>query len=97
MHRYREFHLNVARWIALSVIAAASPAVALSQASAFEPTPPDSIVVTRHQVVVSGRTLRYTARAGLMPIHDNASGEVHAHVFFMSYTLDRAAARRLGR
>ena len=84
-------YLNVALRIALSLLVAASPAAAWSQASAFEPTPPDSIVVTRHQVVVSGRTLRYTARAGLIPIRDNASGEVHAHVFFMSYTLDRSA------
>jgi len=65
------------------------PITVTSQTRASGPTPPDSIVVTRHQIIVSGRTLRYTARAGLLPIRDNTTGEVHAHVFFMSYVLDR--------
>lgn len=46
------------------------------------------IVTTRHQVTIAGRTLKYTARAGRLPILNNESGEVHGHVFFIAYTLD---------
>ena len=45
-------------------------------------------VTTRHQIAVEGRTLSYTAKAGRLPICDNETGEVHAHMFFMAYTLD---------
>ena len=48
-------------------------------------------VVTRHQVTVNGRVLHYTARAGLMPIRDSEAGELHGQMFFVAYTLDRAA------
>jgi len=51
----------------------------------------EPIVTTRHAVVVDGRTLRYTARAGRIPIRDNDAGDVHGQMFFVSYTLDRAA------
>ncbi|HKS06432.1 MAG TPA: hypothetical protein VJR92_08985 [Gemmatimonadaceae bacterium] len=59
---------------------------------------PDAIVATRHTATVNGATLRYTARAGLLPIRDNEAGEVRAHMYFVAYTLDRApgaAARPL--
>lgn len=49
------------------------------------------IVTTHHVVTVRGRTLRYTARAGLIPIRDNETGSVHGRMFFIAYTLDRAA------
>ena len=45
-------------------------------------------VETHHQIVVGGQTLKYTARAGLLPIRDNEAGEIHAHIFFMAYLLD---------
>jgi len=35
--------------------------------------------------------LRYSARAGLIPIRDNETGAVHGNVFFVSYTLDRGS------
>lgn len=57
---------------------------------------PDQIVATHHQIMLGGKALKYTARVGLMPIRDNETGDVHAHMFFMSYTVDSAAAR-LGR
>ena len=31
--------------------------------------------------------MRYTARAGLLPIRDNEAGDVRAHMYFVSYTL----------
>jgi carboxypeptidase C (cathepsin A) len=46
------------------------------------------IVVTHHEITLGGRRLRYTARAGLIPIRVNETGEVHARMFFISYTLD---------
>lgn len=53
----------------------------------------EQIVSTRHQITVGGKTLKYTAHAGLMPIHDNEAGDIHAHMFFVAYTLDRAAGQ----
>ena len=54
----------------------------------------DSIVTTHHQVAIGSRVLQYTARAGLIPIRDNATGDAHGNVFFVSYTLDHAPAPR---
>ena len=52
-------------------------------------------VVTHHEIRVNGKTLKYTATAGMMPLRD-AKGETEAHIFFMAYTLDGASdtARR---
>jgi carboxypeptidase C (cathepsin A) len=47
----------------------------------------DAIVTTRHQTTVAGRVLKYTARAGLLPILDNETGEVHGRIFFTAYTV----------
>src|SRR5262249_44257660 len=68
------------------IAALAASHVTVAQA----PTPPDSIVTTHSQVIVGGKTLRYTARAGLLPLLDNDTGELMARLFFVSYTLDRA-------
>src|SRR4051812_28816990 len=51
----------------------------------------DTIVVTHHQITVGGRTLRYTATAGLLAIANNEAGDVHGRMFFIAYTLDRPA------
>jgi carboxypeptidase C (cathepsin A) len=48
----------------------------------------NTMVTTRHQIKVEGRRLNYTARADLLPIRDNEAGDVHAQMFFISYTLD---------
>lgn len=53
-------------------------------------TPP---VVTHHEIHVGGKVLRYTATAGLMPIH-NVDGEHEADMFFMAYTLDGQNSER---
>ncbi len=47
----------------------------------------DRIVTTQHQVTVGGRVLKYSACAGRLPILDNQTGEVHANMFFIAYTL----------
>lgn len=49
-------------------------------------------IVTRHEIKAAGRTLRYTATVGMMPIKSR-DGETEARIFFMAYTLDDAGAR----
>src|SRR5215470_1892454 len=56
------------------------------------PSPEEPPVVTHHEIRVSGKTLRYTATTGMMPIK-NREGETEARIFFMAYTLDGVADR----
>jgi carboxypeptidase C (cathepsin A) len=71
----------------LAVIMAACVAGPFAQQDVAQ-TP--TIVTTRHQVTVAGAVRRYTARAGTIPIRDNETGDAHANMFFVAYTLDRA-------
>jgi carboxypeptidase C (cathepsin A) len=54
------------------------------------PSPEETPVVTHHDIRAGGRTLRYTATAGMMPIK-NRDGETEARMFFTAYTLDDGA------
>src|SRR5436190_1898491 len=56
------------------------------------PSPEEPPVVTKHEVHVGGKTLRYTATVGMMPIK-NRDGETEARIFFMAYTLDEGGNR----
>src|SRR5947209_4303037 len=56
------------------------------------PSPEEPPVVTKHEVHVGGKTLRYTATVGMMPIK-NREGETEARIFFMAYTLDEGGNR----
>jgi carboxypeptidase C (cathepsin A) len=56
---------------------------------AMQDLPP---VVTKHQITVGGRPLRYTVTTGVMPLR-NAAGETEARLFYMAYTLDGVADR----
>ncbi len=49
----------------------------------------DGIVTTRHRIHLAGRALDYTARAGLLPIRDNNTGDPHGHIFFVAYSVER--------
>jgi carboxypeptidase C (cathepsin A) len=69
-------------------------AFALPIAGAQEGSSTSDVVVTHHQATVSGKVLRYTARAGFIPIRDNEAGEIHANLFFIAYALDGAAKNR---
>ena len=62
---------------------AAKPASSEPKKDSTEPPP----VVTHHEIHVGGKTLRYTATTGMMPIR-NTDGEIEANMFFMAYTLD---------
>jgi carboxypeptidase C (cathepsin A) len=44
-------------------------------------------VVTHHEIHIGGKTLKYTATTGMMPLRD-AKGETDAQIFFVAYTLD---------
>ena len=44
-------------------------------------------VVTHHQVSVNGKTLKYSATAGRLPIKRD-DGKIEAEMFFVAYTLD---------
>lgn len=68
-------------------------AIGAATATAQDTREPDQIVTTHHQITLAGKPLKYTARAGLMPIRDNEAGDLHAHIFFMAYTVERAAGQ----
>jgi carboxypeptidase C (cathepsin A) len=50
-------------------------------------------VITKHELRVGGRALRYTVTTGIMPLRNAATGETEARIFYMSYTLDGVADR----
>src|SRR5438477_4283841 len=56
------------------------------------PSPEEPPVITKHEVHAGGRTLRYTATVGMMPIK-NRDGEPEARIFFMANTLDEGGNR----
>jgi carboxypeptidase C (cathepsin A) len=48
------------------------------------------VVTTRHRIMLAGKSVAYTARAGVIPIRHNDTGEARGYVFFVAYTVDRA-------
>ena len=56
------------------------------------PVPEETPVITHHEINVGGKSLKYTAAVGMMPIK-NRDGETEARIFFMAYTLDGAGDR----
>ena len=56
------------------------------------PSPEEPPVITHHEIHAGGKTLRYTATTGMMPIK-NRDGETEARIFFMAYTLDDGGPR----
>jgi len=51
------------------------------------------LVITHHQITINGRTLKYTATAGRLPIK-RADGRIEAEMFFVAYTLDGQDANK---
>ena len=56
--------------------------------------PEEKPVVTHHQMTVGGKALRYTATVGMMPIKNEQTNKVEAHMFYVAYTLDSPAPGR---
>lgn len=94
--RPRQRGRDCVAWIdgmSLALILAAGVAFTAMPAAAQATTQTEPIVTTQHQITLDGRPLRYTARAGLLPIRDNDAGTARAHIYFMAYTLERAAGQ----
>lgn len=66
-------------------------AIAMPAAADAKVTPPASTpdAVTHHRLVLAGRTLAYTARAGTITLRNEAD-EPTARIFYTAYTLDGA-------
>src|SRR5262245_29527507 len=45
-------------------------------------------VVTRHELRLAGRLLKYSVTTGVLPLK-NKDGETEARIFFMAYAADR--------
>ncbi len=76
----------------ISIVALCLKVIAAPQTGSASTEEP--IVTTQHQITVAGRVLKYTARAGRLPIIENETGDVHGRMFFTAYTLETAPARR---
>ena len=73
--------------------------VFLTLAASAQPTPPappnevkltdDPPKVTEHQIEVGGKTLRYKAHTGMMPLRTE-TGDIEANLFYVAYTLEPA-------
>ena len=50
-------------------------------------------VVTHHELRIGGKSMRYTATAGRIPIKDEA-GKINADMFYVAYTADGVAANQ---
>ncbi|HLT92581.1 MAG TPA: hypothetical protein VKZ85_16730 [Woeseiaceae bacterium] len=74
----------------VAAIAAVLIALVPTAASAL----PEAPVLTRHEIRVDGRRLRYSAEAGRLAIRDVASGEARGHVFYVAYRVDSAERPR---
>ena len=82
--------------VVLAVALCAVPAAAQQRGQAPPPAPSqresagaaeEKISATSHTVRVEGREIKYTARAGTLPIRGD-DGKVQARMFFVSYTKD---------
>ena len=65
----------------------AAPVAAPAPPVAAKPLVEEKPIVTRHEIHANGKTLSYTATAGMMPIK-SATGEIEANLFYVSYVLD---------
>ena len=72
--------------------AAATPAPAATASPAPAATAADATATTHRTVTVGGRAIAYTAKAGMIALHD-ANGDETARVFSVAYTADGADAR----
>src|SRR5687768_8583953 len=64
------------------------PAPSPSPSAAAKPDAAAEPVVTRHELRLPGRALRYSVTTGVMPLV-NEAGETEANIFYMAYVADR--------
>src|SRR4249920_3380911 len=68
------------------------PTVYSSAATASLPQAKEIAAVTRHQIVVGGATLAYTATTGHLTASHPTTGAPEASFFYVAYTLDNRDA-----
>ncbi len=73
--------------------AGAQAGPAPSAAPTYQPIPRTRDAVTHHAIVLDGKRIAYTARAGRLLLRD-ASGAPTASVFYVAYTADRRDVTR---
>src|SRR5512133_4403684 len=56
--------------------------------------PEEKPIVTHQESRVGGKVLRYTATTGMMPIKNEQTGKIEAHMFYVAYTIDNPPAGR---
>jgi carboxypeptidase C (cathepsin A) len=78
-------------WPIAAILVLALPLWAGAKPPAIPALTPDS--VTHHTIVLGGRTLAYSARAGTITLR-NAQDQPTARVFYTAYTLDNADPSR---
>ncbi|HLT90093.1 MAG TPA: hypothetical protein VKZ85_04040 [Woeseiaceae bacterium] len=76
-------YMRVRKAMIAALVLAAGSALA-----AGDTTPPDAFVVTEHEVDLGDRKLRYTARAGMLPLYENDTGELMARMFIIAYVAE---------
>ena len=74
--------------------AAAEPKPPASEKEKEKEPPEEKPVVTQHQMTIVGKPLHYTATVGLMPIKNEQTNKVEAHMFYVAYTLDNPPSGR---
>lgn len=52
------------------------------------PVPDEPPVVTKHELTLGNRVIKYTVTTGMMPIKNQQTGDTEARMFFMAYTAD---------
>ena len=52
------------------------------------PVPDEPPVVTKHEIKLDERSVKYTVTTGMMPIKNQVSGDTEARMFYIAYTLD---------
>src|SRR5690606_41971616 len=76
-------YMRVRKAMIAALVLAAGSALA-----ARDTTPPDAFVVTEHEVDLGDRKLRYTARAGMLPLYENDTGELMARMLIIAYVAE---------
>jgi carboxypeptidase C (cathepsin A) len=68
-----------------------TPSSTLAEREKDPATSNDKPVITKHEVKVGGRGLKYTVTTGMMPLK-NAAGDTEARIFYIAYTADNAGS-----
>ncbi len=78
------------------IASGAKPAVAAASSVTSSGKPEPDPVSTRHSIVAGGKTLNYTVTTGRLPIVNEQTDAVEAHMFFVAHTLnsDQAKGKR---